>query len=142
MRAPPGGGGPSAPLRPQTNSELAADFPELVNPTSTSPSRHDKSVSTAFKGGGLNSPVMSRGANNKRDLPTLQIGLTELTRSSPTNQCLICDRSSGRRARDEFFSFSFAEVFLGCLLEFGRRSPRSLSRTKISTQFEAPLIAS
>lgn len=98
-------GGASAPLRPQANSELAPVFPELVNPSSASPSRHDKSVSTAFKGGGLNSPVMSRRANNKWDLPTLQIGLTELTRSSPTNQCLICDRSSA--AQDEFFFFFF-----------------------------------
>lgn len=110
VRAPPGGG-PSAPLRPQTNSELAPDFPELVNPTSTSPSRHDKSVSTAFKGGGLNSPVMSRGANNKRDLPTLQIGLTELTRSSPTNQCLICDRSSAAVRRMSFFLFLLPRFF-------------------------------
>lgn len=75
------------------------DFPELVTPPTGS---HDGSqLLTPFKREEVKSPVMSRCANNNRDLPTLQIGLTELTRSSSTDQCLICDWNSAAQRRGE-----------------------------------------
>lgn len=94
---------------------------------------------------------MSRCANNNRDLPTLQIRLTELTRSSSTNQCLIGDWSSEPSAVENKFSclmhaprhresrrfvFLFFSSPQPLAESIGGVGHRYCQRTEISTSFE------